>query len=269
MKKLCLPFPSDEELELSLDKQAKEMIPKLSPFFIENWSSGLRSLSIETSFFTLNDQLISDLEKYIDTMMGSKKENPNEFMVWEIAHWAADVLNNFGKGFVRLGSRSPKDNPCFMDRDCRLVPLYSGMQVVEALGYSERIYLDLTDAKRANYYPTICLRRWIDIKPDHEFRCFVENSEIVGITQYYLNEGYSTWINKNSYSIENIIFNYIKNVVLKLTYLTSLTIDVVLDDNMLPTLLEINPPVSWGRTFTGLFKDDFDGSFKFIDCLEK
>jgi hypothetical protein len=255
------------KLEADATAHAIEELPRVMPFFMEHWPLALRALTVQTEILALASRERDDLLKIIEATMDEPRDP------WSIpaAMTFAQIFEHMikeagGRAFVRLGSRSPKDNPVAMDGNCMPIPAYSGRQAVEFLAYSERVLEDLSNARRANYLPTICVRRWIDMEFDQEFRCFVEDGQIVGITQYYLDDGISPWIAKNERAIEGTLRDYLRNVIVPLSGLRSLTADIIMSRDMRPTLLEINPPVSWGKTFPGLFNNprDFDGTFRFL-----
>lgn len=243
------------------------------PFFYENWSVQLKQLSIQTITVELEPDRVSHLLGIIE------KTIDDPYTPW--AHPEAqyfgtmleDLIEIVGhRAFVRLGSRSPKDNPAAMDRACRPIPAYGGRMGLDFLAGSERVLLDLLDAQRADYTPNILVRRWIDMRAEQEFRCFVEDGEIVGITQYYVDEGYCPWIVRNNTHIFSILRGYVEQLVIPCSGLKSLTADVILSHDFRPTLLEINPPVSWGQTYPGLFTGPsgrLDGRFMFVESSER
>lgn len=265
-KIMAAAIPDEKTLERNLTEQAIRTVPRLQPFFIENWQPALLSLSIQTSVWRLDIAEAKALLRVVTAYIDGK---------WE-AIWKEQATSNLlrplddqiktigGKAFIRLGSRSPKDNPAFMAWDLRPIPVYTPRQAVESLGYSERVYLDLGDAIRAGYSPAVCARRWIEMDPDQEFRCFIEDGKIVGITQYYLDDGYSSWVAKNAAQIEASLRGYVAMLV-DVAKLPSFTADIIVQRDMRTTLLEINPPVSWGTTYPGLFIDGkLNGEFRWI-----
>jgi len=265
-----IPGPDDidwAKIEADATARAIEELPRAKVFFIENWNPALRALSIQTELIVLGPRERDDLLKVIEATMDEPRDPWSHPSAIRFAETFEMMIREVGgRAFVRLGSRSPKDNPVQMNGDCQPIPAYSGRQAVEFLSYSERVLVDLSDARRASYDPAICVRRWIDMECDQEFRCFVEDGKIVGITQYYLEDGFSTWIAKNQRAIEGTLRDYLRHVVVPRSSLGSLTADIIISRDMRPTLLEINPPVSWGKTFPGLFKDlnDLDGTFRFL-----
>lgn len=95
--------------------------------------------------------------------------------------------------FPRLSSRSPKDSLALRRRAdaasasdaehggylCR-----SGLEVVELLATSERVFADLGRAASAGTPSFVLLRAWADMPPDNEFRAFVLDGKVTAISQY-------------------------------------------------------------------------------------
>lgn len=97
---------------------------------------------------------------------------------------AVDKMPN--GAFVRLGSRSPKDAWSLLREGAKVLPGTDPLRFM--LDCSERIYEDLTLAIQQNYTPHIWVRQWVDIPKWSEFRCFMHNRQLVGISQYYYDE---------------------------------------------------------------------------------
>lgn len=242
-----------------------KQIRQISPFFIENWLPALRALSIQTEIIPLTPAHADTLIALINATWEGKSTHgiPTFALAGDLEPALATVG---GRAFVRLGSRSPKDNTGFMQPDMRPAPVYSAHHAIEALSYSERVTDDLTMAMSAGYSPVIAVRRWVDMPPECEFRCFVSDSRISGITQYYLDgHGPSSWINRNAAGIEATLRRYLSDVLVPLSGYQSFTADLILTHDFRVTLLEVNPPVESGSTYPGLFGlNDLDGSFRYL-----
>lgn len=271
MDKSSFSFP-EPPTEAEATEAALERHGRVAPFSIENWPHGIRALSIQTAQHRLSTKDTDQLVGVIGATMDAPHDPWSHPYAITLAGLCELMIAKVGgKAFVRLGSRSPKDNPVAMDGRCRPIPVYTGRQAVEFLCYSERVLEDLLMAKRVGVNPVICLRRWLDIDGEQEFRCFVEDGLFAGATQYYLDDGYSSWINQNAHTIGWVLRDFALHVVRPLFGASSFTCDIILTRDMRPTLLELNPPVSLGMTFPGLFKpgsmDDFDGDFRFVKTL--
>jgi hypothetical protein len=264
MKSLPL-LPDMEELEKSLTEQAKREVPLASPFFIEGWPKALLALSVSTEILPLSQDELAAMLRLINETWEHKPTTRDDVYVGLLDRLHTAIENVGGKAFIRTGSRSPKDNPCFMDMALKPIPIYSGQSALDCLAYSERVYLDLNDARRAEYLPSLCVRRFVEFEPESEFRCFVENGTIAGITQYHIKDGAYRWIVKNAVEIESRLRSYLTDVLMPAANMPSFTADIILRPDMLPFLLEINPPVTTGKVFPGLFAGrELDGEFLYI-----
>lgn len=94
--------------------------------------------------------------------------------------------------FARLSTRSPKDSLALRRRvDAGLVPMRctTGLEVLELLATSERIYQDVSSATTVSGScdagaPILALRQWAPLSTEHEFRVFVHDSCVRAISQY-------------------------------------------------------------------------------------
>ena len=154
-------------------------------------------------------------------------------------------VNKFPKGiFVRLGSRSPKDSLYESTAKCLTVEdIMTRLTVC-----SERIYEDLSMAINNKYESCIWLREWKEIPEWAEFRCFMKDRKLIGISQYnYLKGIIYSEIKENEESIIHLIlgfFDYFKTV----SHLDSVVFDVFVIKKSIGNqnhweikLLEINP----------------------------
>lgn len=55
------------------------------------------------------------------------------------------------------------------------------------------------------------MRKWYDLQPSMEFRCFVKNQEIIGITQRDVN--YYPFLKGTRQDIEQSIYQFFEDVV--------------------------------------------------------
>lgn len=255
-----LRMPSEEEQ----DAWARSHYEPALPFCIENWTPEAQALSIPTEIVQLERV---DVLALIDRYVANWDHRP---VAAEFASTLAaleirlDLLvAGFGhKAFVRLGSRSPKDY-CGADYERGYVT--SGAEAIMRLtGSMERIYDDLEAARRVGYLPTICIRKFLDLKPEHEFRCFVEERKLAGISQYVFFEHYP-WIEANAARIKATAGDYLRRRLAPVVPQSSFTADLIIDESFDPILLELNPPWSSRRTDPCLFRGtDLDGGFRWV-----
>jgi hypothetical protein len=279
----------------------------VKPTYIENWEPSLHTLSIPSINIPLEGdmprRLGSNIIEYgdaftdTDTMahneraaswnaqaaiarMLHKPEPPDrvDFIkpVGDIRGDIADIRTKVvaavekmpNGAFVRLGSRSPKDAWSFQRSGGKVIVGQDPLQYL--LDCSERIYEDLMLAIKQNYMPHIWIRQWVEIPPWSEFRCFMKDRKLAGISQYnYLNNevfpemdpGMCEWavreffkIFREATTLNDVVFDVFVKV--RKAGPNSRDIEV--------KLLEINP--FFELTDPCLFawhSMDFDGSFRY------
>jgi D123 len=227
--------------------------------FLENWPPALSALSIaqvdiplsRNDTFAIGTNMIDWFESFGETTV-----DPSYLI-----HLLDDAIKAFPNGaFVRLGSRSPKD--AFVRAEQFRVR--SGAEAFTVLtAGSERIYSDLQAALTFEYSPHIFLREWTDIPKCSEFRCFMRDRQLIGISQYFYRHHFSEIADDKDRIREAIkeFFGKFKTAC----HLDTVCFDVFLTTDAaggyVPRLVEINPFSDW--TDPCLFKDGvFDGSFR-------
>lgn len=137
-----------------------------------------------------------------------------------------------GEAFVRLGSRSAKDS--WAGVGPRVTNAQEALEVL--LGCSERINDDLLLAQAHGYTPWIWVRKWMDIKPYQEFRCFVKDRHIQGVSQYHYHghasdpagvAGAYREIYDNAHALDKIIRAWLYREVLPFLRVSNAVLDVV------------------------------------------
>jgi hypothetical protein len=151
------------------------------PTYLENWPAELQSLSIAQVDIPMTREEATALGSQIIELGEGFAPMPIPTPTL-IAKVEAAFKKMPGPAFVRLGSRSPKD--AFWDKDTFVVN-----DALEALSLltasSERIYEDLRIGLHFGYEPHIFIREWMEIPEWAEFRCFMKDRKLIGISQYY------------------------------------------------------------------------------------
>jgi hypothetical protein len=155
---------------------------RVRPTYIEAWPRALSALSIASVDIPLS---LGEAEALGSNLMdwGETFPEPRGRPIVSILNRMEDAATRFQGGFVvRLGSRSPKDSWAWNREGPRMVTAYQAMATL--CDASERVSDDLHLAIENGYSPHIWFRQWVEIKPWAEFRCFMVDRKLVGVSQY-------------------------------------------------------------------------------------
>jgi len=276
------------------------------PTYIENWEQSLHTLSIPSISIPLNGdmprRLGSNIIEYgdaftdTDTMAHNKRaaswnaqaaiakmlhqpEPPNrvDFIkpigeaccdISDIRAKVAEAVKKMPNGaFIRLGSRSPKDSWALQKSGGKVMPGEDPLRYL--LDCSERIYEDLILAIKESYIPHIWVRQWVEIPRWSEFRCFIKDGKLVGISQYnYLNNEVFPELDPDM--CEWAVREFFK-IFRKTTTLNNVVFDVFVkmrkvgphSRDIEVKLLEINPFFELTDPCLFAWHQEFDGSFRY------
>lgn len=246
---------------------------RVSPTYIENWGDELFDLSIRQVGISLSSQEANILGRQIGKYRTwFKVTEDSSASIDRILNEIKEAIGVFPEGvFIRLGSRSAKDSSFAQYRGLRVTRAEDAIKMLT--DSSKRIAFDLRMAIQNNYNPHIFVREWVDIPSWAEFRCFMKNRQLIGISQYDCkNLGYCPEIVANAGKIKTSIYQFFKRFE-AVVHLDDVVFDVfITEDNSAINvkLLELNP--FFVKTDACLFnwddEDDFDGSFRFF-CSQK
>lgn len=273
MAKFNIPIPRMPTAE-ELAESARKRLALVKDTYLENWPDALKRLSIDQKDILLEAETLralvgtlvmrmngsDDLSQYDPTLSHSVIKAKMAHLEARIDH----ALAAFPEGaFVRLGSRSPKDSWLGMKEGFRVTDGARALAIL--LDSLERMYEDLSMAQRAGYQPHLFVRRWVALPPWAEFRCFMVDRELVGMSQYdYVDGKRHASIAGNPEGYEQAIRAFFPTFR-DACHLDNVTFDVAFDKSEVPLLLEINPCVRIGLTDPCLFRDgNLDGSFRYI-----
>jgi hypothetical protein len=171
------PLVYDEDL---IRKGARAKYAISGPFNIDRWPEAVRALSMPTKLLEI------DANEFV------KIFDHNAFGWAALMQSYADMLDRemgWDQHMVRLNSRSPKDASApVMPVTC------SGKQAMGWMASSERVLDDTTLMKWADAPLFIALRKWEPIRIEWEFRCFVKDGMLLGVSRYdYANEPAEDW----------------------------------------------------------------------------
>ena len=220
--------------------------------YIDFWNPALLEKSIPTKMIKMTLEEATLLTDIQDGKVKFGKDNIPDGLrrLWNEIDM---LLKEFPNGaFIRLGSRSPKDsytaeklNYCWKDT----------FNVLESLLESTRIFEDLCRAERLKYEPTLIMREWMSFEKWQEFRCFIKDGELVGISQYYYHNEVFEEIKSNEKDIIKSIKDKVEETKPFLPT-PSVVFDVIYNkENTI--FLEINPFGKYTDPCLFTWQDDF------------
>lgn len=162
-------MPTDEELHTS----NLAYYNSVAHTFIDNWPDEIRALSMPTKMVQIDASLMLRL-------WGNKRDDHSA--AEEIAA-TLDAEMGWAPWLVRLNSRSPKD------MSYPVAPITcSGKQAVWWIGGSERCLDDASMLYHAHKPLYICLRQYVHMYEDAEFRCFAKGGKLLGVSRYFFDK---------------------------------------------------------------------------------
>lgn len=239
----------------------------VKPTYIENWDKRLYSLSIPSIDvpLTVEDaEAIGSNMVELHELFGINNPLPISHIIDKVDNAIKQMPNG---AFIRLGSRSPKDA---WDIDPHI---YDGkMAIQRILDVSERMADDLLLAIKHDYTPHIWVRQWVDIPKWSEFRCFMRNRNLVGISQYYYMDGKFKELQETYDSIAWAITQFF-SIFVNYCHLDDIVFDVYIkqlvhgnENRYEVKLIEINPffELTDPCLFNWAEKDQWNGEVKIL-----
>ncbi len=180
--------------------------------FIENWPLALAELSLRQVGVPLSAQQARALGSQVRGFEHYFHQG-GMLSIDDLHEPLASGFMQFSEGcFVRLGSRSPKDSDLAIATGMRVHSVSTAIRMLT--DGSARIAADLLAALNFGYSPYIFLREWLDIELWFEFRCFIVNRSVVGISQAdgHLGKRYPDLIEQSS-DYESIIRTFCAELI--------------------------------------------------------
>lgn len=234
------------------------------PTYLERWPAALEALSVEHVGIRLSPgeaRALGDRNPRFRAPEGAPDAEPLDRVEAELAA----AIPRFPEGaFVRLGSRSAKDSERARARGLWVGSAAAAIDML-ASG-SRRAAFDLRLALANRYEPYVFVRRWTEIAPWSELRCFVRGRELVGVSQYHEGEAFAE-LSRDRDAIRASVGRLFEEVRGAL-HLDDVVLDAFVErrrGDYVARLLELNP--FWPKTDACLFswEDEFDGSFRVVE----
>ena len=222
-------------------QKSEDIFVVASPTYMENWYEILKDETIESKFIPItNDEckfLITHGEfEFVIKDQKYKNTKYRKEIEINLKQKILPVLKYFdNKAFFRLSSRSPKDS-YFFSHSRGLVKTFE--DILRHFIDSERMVEDILANFVSKEQVWIVLRKWVEIKKFEEFRLFIINKKLVGISQYYYKTYFKELVENFKYYQDTILeyYNKVKDII----PLENCILDVIFIDK-LPKILEINP----------------------------
>ncbi|WP_239014703.1 cell division cycle 123 family protein [Archangium violaceum] len=242
---------------------------RIRPTFLESWTKDLRALAVSQVHLPLTlveaRALSVTPPLWRERLVALDPEG-----LHSIAARLQKVLEGAEQGvFVRLGSGSPKDSALFRDHGgCARTP----MMALKFLQTSPRTRAHLSRFLELGHPVHLFVRHWMQIPPWQEFRCFMHNRRLVGISQL------AHWGDTPDYSLAPRAEEIARTLrdffvrVAQVSHLGSAVFDVLCDSgagdgaSVGVWLLDANPwgPASDACLFDWSQPEGFDGSFRYL-----
>lgn len=250
MKEFVIPTPT-----MPTDEQMKEVAERwwstqAGVNFLD-WNSELLKNTLPLEIVKIPVALI-DATLALADFNGTAKEVTAAYA--EILSPVLKKLDCENSFFIKLISRSPKD----------VLQSFEFTNIRDAVGaitLSCRCFDDLCLLRYIDM-GYVVIRPFADFKRWQEWRVFVEEEVIAGISQYYYDTCFSFSEEKLA-EIESEIRVFVNHTVTPNMKVRDFVADIIISDGESPTiLLETNP---YGLSHPCLFKDykSLDGSFKY------
>lgn len=250
---------------------ARRHLKLATPTYLEAWPDALRRLSIAQVGRELTVRECNALMWFQDP---ETFQEDGEALTG-IESWIDSALVNFPNGgFVRLGSRSPKDS--YLAFDDEGFKILTGRKALDLFSDSIRIFEDLNLAGNGEYTPWIFIREWKDIPEWTEFRCFMRDRKLIGMSQYYYQSVYPE-LDQHKDVIQWGIERFFQNRFLPVIHMDHVVFDVFVSvkerhscRQVEVKLLEINPFGPWTDPclFSWLNQAGFDGTLRYMKPVQ-
>lgn len=207
-----------------------EHYKEVSYSWMENWYEPLKAYTMPTSYFKITK---SEINQLLKLLKGTADMTILAPFIARFNTFHRELDDN--KVFVRLGSRSPKDIHSFEKGVSKIQDL------LKIFTKSMMISEDLKLCDKINYEPYIFIRKWCSIKKACEFRVFVKDGKLVGISQYNYLDTYCYLVKETTRDmIKKQTERLLEKILPKINFNTFICDIEFKPTNSLPLLIEIN-----------------------------
>lgn len=226
-----------------------------------DWNDTLRANSFEYRICPIPCELIHELITVQDN--GGKGIESTIDKYKAIILPKLKEMNCEDSFFIKLISRSPKDSLADPNNNFKIKPLTSIDEAMHAILASMRCFEDMVLLRYLDF-ASIVVRPYIEFESFQEWRIYIKDKKIIGISQYDYNQEFKELTEETVRRYDAEIRNLINDIVIPNIPLADYIADVIVGDNGRPTIvLETNP---YGLSDPCLFKNynSFDGTIAWI-----
>ncbi|CAK82670.1 unnamed protein product (macronuclear) [Paramecium tetraurelia] len=222
----------------------------MNQFCRVNWPKGLKSFKSKSirlsqevvSYLKEDGILLNDVWKRPPLQDNGTKRFP------ELEQLVNEILDDFESVFIKLNWRAPLDcqntfqDMCFQDLyDIMMALKYSGVIMEMIEDYDEQV-IDQNHPEKCQLVAQpsqgylLELKKYYKLRPNAEFRCFVKNKKLIGISQKNL------YLITEDESVKDKIQNYFNKIVDLIeidNYVLDVYIDIPPKENII--LVDLNP----------------------------
>lgn len=208
---------------------AKQWYSSLYGVKFSDWNEELLSHSYPIEFFAISNQEIRALVS----------ENPKDENLISLQQRLTKFLEfkQYQDVFVKLISRSPKD--FLINKDGSVKSLQTSDEIINSLMSSMRCFEDSCHLLRLNLNHAITIRPYVKINPENEWRCYVKNDKLIGISQYHYNNDYH-YKEEHLNLIKNSIELFVEKICIANIIVSNFIVDLVVSESGIK-ILETNP----------------------------
>lgn len=222
-----------------------------------DWNEALRKNSFEYRICSISRELIEETIAIFDN--GSKGIDALIEKYEIIIRPVLKELKCEDFFFFKLISRSPKDSLADFNNHGKPKSLDSISGAVHAMLNSMRCFEDLVLLRYLDN-SSIIIRPYIEFEPYEEWRVYIKDKKIVGVSQYYYQSEFPELTTEAVISTDIEIRKMINNIVIPNMTLSDYIADIIVGRDGRPTVvLETNP---YGLSDPCLFGNynSFDGT---------
>lgn len=239
---------------------------RIRPTFLESWPLALKDLAVRHESLPLTLEETRTLARAVP-LWRERLISSDPRGLHSIAAKLQPVLEGSPQGiFVRLGSGSPKDCPLFRANGGRARTVVTALKLLQT---SPRVRAHLKRCLSLDYSPRLFVRRWEQVEPWQELRCFMRHHRLVGISQVTHHDGeFLRPLASAAPAVTQALHRFFAEVA-RASHLHSAVFDVwcvAEQGTFRPRLLDANPwgPPSDPCLFNWGQPREFDGSLRYL-----